>query len=142
MPTELIAKQYGLHELWNIGKAIICGDLKSFDHTMITRQKTFIKLGVYLVLEQCKVIAYRNLVKRIACISGTLNPKVNLLIMEKIFQWLGEDVDLDEIECILSNLIFKGQVKGYLSHQKRFLIVSKADPFPVNTVIKKMKKED
>ena len=52
-------------------------------------------------------------------------------------QWMGEEVDLDEIECILANLIFQGKIKGYLSHQKRFLVVSKADPFPMSAVIKK-----
>ena len=26
-------------------------------------------------------------------------------------------MDADEIECVLANLIYKGYVKGYLSHQ-------------------------
>jgi nuclear mRNA export protein PCID2/THP1 len=47
-----------------------------------------------------------------------------------------EEMDLDEIECIVANLIFQGKVKGYISHQKRILIVSKADPFPRGAVVK------
>lgn len=43
---------------------------------------------------------------------------------------LGEPTEMDEIECILANLIFKGYVKGYMSHQKKILVVSKAQPFP------------
>lgn len=51
-------------------------------------------------------------------------------------QWMDEDVDLDEVECILSNLIYQGKIKGYISHEKRTLIISKADPFPRDGVIK------
>jgi hypothetical protein len=42
----------------------------------------------------------------------------------------GEPTDMDEIECIVANLIFKGYMKGYMSHQKKILVVSKAQPFP------------
>jgi hypothetical protein len=42
----------------------------------------------------------------------------------------GQPTDMDEVECILTNLIFKGYVKGYMSHQKKILVVSKAQPFP------------
>ena len=48
------------------------------------------------------------------------------------------ELDLDEMECILANLIFQNKIKGYISHQKRFLIVSKADPFPIAAVVRKV----
>ena len=35
-------------------------------------------------------------------------------------------------------MIYTGKIKGYLSHQKRFLVVSKMDPFPSTAVIKPM----
>lgn len=52
-------------------------------------------------------------------------------------RWMGnEEMDLDEIECVVANLIYQGKVKGYISHQKRILIVSKQDPFPRSAVVK------
>lgn len=42
----------------------------------------------------------------------------------------GEETDMDEVECVLTNLIFKGYVKGYMSHSKKILVVSKAQAFP------------
>jgi hypothetical protein len=45
-------------------------------------------------------------------------------------------MELDEIECVLANLVFQGKIKGYLSHEKRTLIVSKADPFPTAAIVK------
>lgn len=137
MPTEEIATSYGLVELYQLGLAIRQGDLRTFESIIKKRQRTFIRLGVYLVLEQAKAIAYRSLFKRIASI--TSSTRINLVVVEKVMVWLNEECDLDEIECILSNLIFKNQVKGYLSHQKRYLIISKGDPFPVSAIVKKPK---
>jgi hypothetical protein len=45
-------------------------------------------------------------------------------------------IDLDEVECILANLIFKQYIRGYLSHEKRILVLSKKEPFPTSKVIK------
>ena len=44
-------------------------------------------------------------------------------------------IDLDEVECILANLIYRGYIRGYLSHAKRVLVLSKRDPFPTSSVI-------
>lgn len=51
-------------------------------------------------------------------------------------QQLEQDVDMDEVECILANLIYQGKIKGYISHEKKTLIISKADPFPRAGVVK------
>src|SRR3546814_15395582 len=55
--------------------------------------------------------------------------------LEHVLQSMGEDVDMDEIECILVNLIFQGRIKGYLSHEKRVLVVSKKDQFTTSAAI-------
>jgi len=39
-------------------------------------------------------------------------------------------MDLDEVECIVTNLIFEGKIKGYISHQHKKLVVSKQNTFP------------
>jgi nuclear mRNA export protein PCID2/THP1 len=135
MPSEAVGRVYGLHELLTLGNAVRLGDLRTFEQVMSTCQRSFIRVGVYLVLEQAKIIAYRCLAKRIYTL--TASTRLNLASFEQAMQWMGETADLDEIECILANLIFQGKIKGYLSHQKRYLIVSKADPFPSSAVIKK-----
>jgi nuclear mRNA export protein PCID2/THP1 len=40
------------------------------------------------------------------------------------------EVDMDEVECIVANLIFRKYVKGYISHKSRVAVLSKVDPFP------------
>ena len=44
-------------------------------------------------------------------------------------------MDRDEVECILANLIYKGLVRGYISHEKATLVLSKKEPFPLSAVL-------
>ena len=41
----------------------------------------------------------------------------------------GSSLSLDELECILANLIFDGKIKGYIAH-RRCVVLSKQEPFP------------
>lgn len=36
-----------------------------------------------------------------------------------------KDLDIDELECILAGLISIGFIKGYISHEKQFLVISR-----------------
>ena len=94
--------------------------------------------GTYLLLEKCKTVCYRNLFKRIHCVLGKTQIPLPL-VLHGAFRGVLDmtAMDLDQIECILANLIYRGFVRGYLSHTKRVLVLSKRDPFPVSTVIAK-----
>jgi hypothetical protein len=98
-------------------------------HIMICSQ------GTYLILEKCKTVCYRNLFKRVHKILE--KHQISLKYVARAFKWLGMPIDLDEIECILANLIYRGSVRGYLSHSNRVLVLSKRDPFPTSAVIMK-----
>jgi hypothetical protein len=134
-PSLEVGTRYGLHELVQLGDAAKIGDLLTFENLLQRHMKSFIRVGVYLVLEQVKSIVYRNLFKRVYIITNST--RINLGIFEGILRKLEIEADLDQIECLLANQIYTGKIKGYLSHQKRFLVLSKADPFPSNAVIKK-----
>lgn len=41
-----------------------------------------------------------------------------------------EDMDRPEVECLLANLIYKGLMKGYISHAHQLVVLSKDKPFP------------
>ena len=64
-----------------------------------------------------------------------LKGKESRLSIELVFQLHqamdpASDVDIDEIECLLANLIYKGNIRGYIAHEKRILVLSKDNPFP------------
>ena len=80
-------------------------------------------------------MCYRSLFQRIYKV--TEKHQIALEQVSTVFKWLDIPMDLDEIECILANLIYQGLIRGYLSHAKRILVLSKRDPFPVSAVIPK-----
>jgi nuclear mRNA export protein PCID2/THP1 len=157
-PTEQVAKKYGFHSYYRLGQAAMRGDLCQFRLEMNKRQASFIRLGVFLVLERVKTIALRNLAKAVF-LALDRNTRIPLKTFANAFAWQGElfsttvdaasvpatadgtvyDPDsavLDEVECLLSNLIFQDLVKGYINHETRTLILSKKNPFPTAGVVK------
>lgn len=153
MPSKKLLDTYNMYQFRNFAEAVRTGNLKLFNDTLAEHQEYFIQKGIYLILEQSKLLAYRNLFKRMYESSFPLltffwsylilnTTKMRLQIFEKVFHWMGIDIvineyswvnstkDLDEIECILANLIYQTWIKGYISHQARTLVVSQAKPFP------------
>mmetsp|Transcript_23184 Transcript_23184/g.54724 ORF Transcript_23184/g.54724 Transcript_23184/m.54724 type:complete len:409 (-) Transcript_23184:995-2221(-) len=133
LPTTYLLDKYGLEEFKPLVEGIRKGDLRTFQDGLIQYQDRFIRQGTYLLLEKCKTVVYRNLFKRVWKIMDS--HQIKLEHIAKAFKWLGMPIDMDEMECILANLIFKRYIKGYLSHAKRTLVLSKRDPFPTSAVI-------
>lgn len=109
------------------------GDLRAFNAHKEAHQSLYIQQGVYLIVERAKTIVYRNLFRKLhGLISSN---RLSLVAMAAALTAAGAEVDVDELECILANLIYLNYVKGYISHQKRFLVVSAKDPFPALSAV-------
>ncbi|EGC31284.1 hypothetical protein DICPUDRAFT_156889 [Dictyostelium purpureum] len=127
-PKKSLLEKYKLNQFIDIVQAIKTGNIKQFNDCLSTHQNFFISKGIYLILEKLKIICYRNLFKKVYLIhSGQRIPINNFL---SALKWMENDsIDIDETECILSNLIYNGYLKGYISH-KVALVVSPTNPFP------------
>lgn len=42
----------------------------------------------------------------------------------------GLDVESEEAECLVANMIYKGFMKGYISHEKQMVVLSNVNAFP------------
>jgi hypothetical protein len=42
----------------------------------------------------------------------------------------GEDMPVAEAECLVANAIYKGYIKGYISHETQLVVLAKTDTFP------------
>lgn len=89
-------------------------------------------------VDQAVIMNTHNL-QTLTSLNGTnswvLKGKESRLSIDLVFQLHqaidpAADVDIDEIECLLANLIFKGNIRGYIAHEKRILVLSKDNPFP------------
>ncbi|XP_050293059.1 PCI domain-containing protein 2 homolog [Anthonomus grandis grandis] len=131
MPSRKILEKYDILEFSDLVQAVCQGNLKQFDEIMEEHESFFIDSGIYLIVDKLKIIAYRNLFKKVYLILNTHQIPVESL--QAALEFLDQDVNLDETQCIVANLINDGKIKGYISHQHRKVVVSKQNPFPALT---------
>lgn len=133
MPGPIIAQQYNFEEYYQIGLAVKAGNIGAFNEVLEANRVAFIHHGVYLVLENVRALVYRSLFRRIYLITN--NTRINLYHLQLSLEIQNENISIEEIECIVASLIYQNRIKGYISHEKKFLIVSKTDPFPLSAVV-------
>ena len=148
---EATLKQYNIDEYKEILNACKNGKLKQFERGLSKHDEQFLKSGIYLVLEKLKNVVHRNFVMNIY-LTNESNHIIKLDNCVEEFKKTNEDEkddsDMDEdsddelsvsgIECMLAGLIYKGFIKGYISHEKSVLVLSKKEPFPpLKNVIEK-----
>ncbi|KAM6945496.1 LOW QUALITY PROTEIN: PCI domain-containing protein 2 [Aplochiton taeniatus] len=129
MPTHQLLRKYDLMQFFDVTRAVSEGNLLLLNEALAKHETFFIRCGIFLILEKLKIITYRNLFKRVYQLLNTHQlPLDTFLVALKMMQV--EDVDIDEVQCILANLIYMRHIKGYISHQHQKLVVSKQNPFP------------
>ncbi|CAJ2499834.1 Uu.00g026870.m01.CDS01 [Anthostomella pinea] len=128
-----------------LANAIKGADLRAFDHALRDGEDEFIKRRIYLTLERGRDIALRNLLRKVFVAGGfeeskdgappvrrTRIPIAEFTAAIKISS--GEDIDADEVECLMANMIYKNLMKGYIAHERGFVVLSKNGAFPGTNV--------
>ncbi|NWW90517.1 PCID2 protein, partial [Rhynochetos jubatus] len=129
MPTVQLLKKYDLMQFAEVTKAVSEGNLLLLNDALTKHETFFIRCGIFLILEKLKIITYRNLFKKVYLLLKTHQLSLDAFLVALKFMQV-DDVDIDEVQCILANLIYMGHIKGYISHQHQKLVVSKQNPFP------------
>lgn len=134
------------------GPLVTCiksGDLAGFDNALLASEPEFVKRRVYLTLERGRDIALRNLLRRVFLAAGFEDPTEGQAATDRIRktrlpiahfaaalrmgtrgEGSGQDLDDDEVECLLANMIYK--VRGSL---QRLSFVTTCNPNPYTTII-------
>ncbi|RYO84441.1 hypothetical protein DL766_009199 [Monosporascus sp. MC13-8B] len=125
----------------NYVESIKKGDLRAFDKALQEGEDEFIKRRIYLTLERGRDIALRNLLRKVFVAGGfeetkdgaaplrrTRVPVAEFTAAMKLKG--GDDVDADEVECLLANMIYKNLMKGYIAHDRGIVVLSKNGAFP------------
>ncbi|KAJ3583746.1 hypothetical protein NHX12_015619, partial [Muraenolepis orangiensis] len=105
MPTLQLLRKYDLMQFADVTKAVREGNLLLLNEALVKHETFFIRCGIFLILEKLKIITYRNLFKTVYQLLGShqlpLEAFLVCLRMMKV-----EDIDLDEVQCLLANLIY------------------------------------
>jgi len=135
-PRRDFLKKYDMEHFRGLSEAVSSGNVRQFDEEFLKHEDLWIKYGTILVIEKLKLLAFTNLVKNVYAIlskelerKGSTLYKHNLIEYQNALYWQN-DCDDDEAVCILSNLIYIGAVRGYMSDEHNKIVFSKENPFP------------
>lgn len=119
------------------------GNLKEFDIALQNREDQFVKRRVYLTLERGRDIALRNLLRKVFLAGGfdelkegeiapVRRTRVSVTEFSAAISMCsgGETMDVDEVECLLANMIYKDLMKGYIARERGIVVLSKKGAFP------------
>ncbi|KAL2841389.1 hypothetical protein BJY01DRAFT_217580 [Aspergillus pseudoustus] len=116
------------------------GDLHGFDTAMTASEEEFVRRRIYLPLERGRDIALRNLFRKVFIAGGFEETKDGQTPIRRTRIPVAEfaaalrigthadsrtRIDIDEVECLLSNLIYKGLMKGYIARERGMIVLSK-----------------
>jgi len=133
LPKPALLTKHNLPNYIPLVQAMRTGNIRLLNETLQAEQEELIRTGTYIILEKLKASVYRTLFKKIHAIHKTTSAKpsqVPLGLIQTGLAAMGVVMDLDEVECVLVNLIYRKYIKGYISHKARVLVLSKQDAFP------------
>ncbi|CAO3673307.1 unnamed protein product [Umbelopsis vinacea] len=130
LPTEKLLSRYpSIATLYSpLVNAIRDGNVRAFDVAMDSGYTELINRGTFLTIEKARSMVIRTLCRRVYGIVNST--RISMDTFKQALEFAGLDVDMEEVECMLAVLIYKGYIKGYLSHEKQFVVLSAKDPFP------------
>lgn len=130
MPKESALERFNLRSFMPLVKSIREGNIRAFDAALDQEKDFYWTYGIYLLLEKLRTILYRNIFKKVCLIMNSHQIPIKAFKIAVDQTGGGEEVDIQEIHCILANLIYENKIKGYISMQHQKLVISKANPFP------------
>ncbi|KAI1170801.1 PCI domain-containing protein [Nemania sp. FL0916] len=124
-----------------LARAIKGSNLRAFDIALRDGEDEFIKRRIYLTLERGRDIVLRNLLRKVYIAGGFEEAKNGAAPLRRtripiteftaaVQMSSGETIDIDEVECLLANMIYKDLMKGYIAHERGIVVLSKSGAFP------------
>ncbi|KAJ8297296.1 Protein CSN12 [Rhodotorula toruloides] len=148
--SKLLAKSARHKTLYGpFAQAIKTGNVAAYERQLERAEKRLMERGTYLVVERARENAVRGLLKRAwvlegkparlsvetfrryynaAYAVGLLDSGLSAADIERVRK--SAEIDSEEMECLLANMIYKGLLKGYISHAHQLVVLSKDKPFP------------
>ncbi|KAH9002215.1 hypothetical protein EDB86DRAFT_3124088 [Lactarius hatsudake] len=131
LPTTDLLKRFPvLDELYMpFISAIRKGDIHGFDTALDKSERRLIDLNIWLTLEKAREICIRGLFRRVWVVSEKTN-RISVAMFHSSLRVSGMEVSSEEAECLVANMIYKGYMRGYISHEKQMVVLANTNAFP------------
>ncbi|KDN44012.1 hypothetical protein RSAG8_05744, partial [Rhizoctonia solani AG-8 WAC10335] len=131
LPSDtLFARFPRLGELYSpFVTAIKSGDLRAYDEALVWAERRLTDMGTYLTVEKAREICVRELLRKVWLVYEKFH-QVPISLFHAGFLAAGQNMEVVEAECMVANMIHKGYIRGYISHEKQMAVLSKTAAFP------------
>ncbi|KAI0375941.1 hypothetical protein BV20DRAFT_932648 [Pilatotrama ljubarskyi] len=105
------------------------GDIRSYDASLDRFERRLVDLNLYLTLEKARELCIRGLFRRV-WIAADKSTRIPVSMFHAALQLADEETTSEEAECLVANMIFKGFIRGYISHEKQTVVLANTNAFP------------
>lgn len=150
LPTDELLQRFPvLRELFTpFISAIRAGDITSFDSALEKWEHRLLELNLWLTIERARELCIRGLFRRVyvhhrcavawvqalkrilSWVAADKKSRIPISMFHASLRISGVDVPQVEAECYVSNMIYKGLMRGYISHEKQMVVLANANAFP------------
>lgn len=129
-PTSQLISLFGKDQdrnfHFNLVEIIRSGDVQAFKVFLSQNCRVLIKMDSFGLYEKLLLLVLRQKIIRIhrLCENST---RISLNLLHNL---LLPDFTLDDVACLVANTISRGLIRGYISEEKLFLVLSAQNPFP------------
>jgi len=135
-PKRELLERYKLMEFYEILGGVRKGNYQQYQDGMDKFERALDR-GVYLPLRRLTTVLFRNLFKKTALIIGASQSppvphpaKISIAALETALRVSGYPTNVEETECIVTNLVATKKIRAYISHEHQVLVLAKTDAFP------------
>ncbi|KAI0314461.1 hypothetical protein OF83DRAFT_1063803 [Amylostereum chailletii] len=131
LPSRDLLDQFSaLDELYTpFINAIRKGDIKAFDTALDRWERRLVDLNLWLTLEKARELCIRGLFRRVWVASQKSN-RIPIAMFQSALRVCGMDSDEAEAECLVANMIYRGYMRGYISHERSMVVLANTNVFP------------
>ncbi|KAJ3769244.1 hypothetical protein EV361DRAFT_792627 [Lentinula raphanica] len=131
LPSEELMNRFPvLSEMFTpFVNAIRIGDIAAFDRALERWESKLVDLNLMLTVERARELCMRGLFRRVWLVSDK-NTRIPISMFHCSLRLSGMDVDQEEAECLVANMIYKGFMRGYISHEKQMVVLAMTNAFP------------
>lgn len=129
IPEHATLNDFQLLQFRDICRAVQQGNFKLFNKALEDNKSFFLQHGLYYCMAtQLQSLMFRNLLKKTYLIMKPPDGEQQTLDIRSVqtaCKFAGLDIELDEVECLVANLIFKKKCKAYIAHEVRKIVLGK-----------------
>ncbi|KAK9370349.1 hypothetical protein V1509DRAFT_617503 [Lipomyces kononenkoae] len=106
------------------------GDMRTYEAALAAREKLFVTRRIYLTMLKIRTKIVRPRLFEQVYLACGKSTRVPVSAFRRGLEFVGVDVDDDQVECWAAVMIYQGHMKGYISRERKTIVLSNSDPFP------------